>query len=501
MRIKRWSCIFSGVLLVYIIACYYFWRIQISLDDSTIKQIARAAHGIDSDTDTSNAVTVILREFEDFENDIKDTVAHTMQVLPKSKIIVAADKLPYPPLHLPRSETIELINFNPLPNTNPSSMDAEAHVETPYVLLLPDGVRVGHASAVREMMLVANKMRKNSIVVASVLGEEMPCYKTNVSLRYWSVQNTQPDLVSLCNMFQGSVVLLVPSTLLFSMSYPLSRPFPYALFLQAGLKSVSIHFIESVKFQRGKKLFANAHLQWKQKTYHLQRLVALYRTFGVKKVVQANGEVEWHGCNKHTARCFGSVVDDMPDYLHSGRYTPPCCMEALRKTGRHVLASFLQSGVRHWLEGGSLLGAARSEDIIPWDYDIDIGIYQDDIAKSVPLTKAKTQPYVDEKGFMWEKAHEGDFFRVQYSKNNHMHVDVFPFTSRAGTMTKKHWFKTHPQDREFPEHFLHPLTTINFIGVKASAPNNIRDFLELKFGEGAIEQQKYPSVLQNVTLL
>jgi hypothetical protein len=59
-------------------------------------------------------------------------------------------------------------------------------------------------------------------------------------------------------------------------------------------------------------------------------------------------------------------------------------------------------------------------------------------------------------------------------------------------MTKDTWFATHKQDREFPEHFLHPMASIEFIGQKVPAPNNIRDFLEFKFGKGVIENPQYP---------
>jgi fukutin-related protein len=78
----------------------------------------------------------------------------------------------------------------------------------------------------------------------------------------------------------------------------------------------------------------------------------------------------------------------------SGRWTPPCCLEALRKTARHVFAVLEEAGVRYWLEGGSLLGAMRHSDIIPWDYDVDIGMYEDDIARSVWLMRASTKAVV-----------------------------------------------------------------------------------------------------------
>ena len=60
-------------------------------------------------------------------------------------------------------------------------------------------------------------------------------------------------------------------------------------------------------------------------------------------------------------------------------------------------------------------------------------------------------------------------------------------------MTKNTWFATHRQDTEFPEHFLKPLEMIRFGKLNASCPNNIRKFLEFKFGEGVIENPKYPN--------
>jgi len=168
-------------------------------------------------------------------------------------------------------------------------------------------------------------------------------------------------------------------------------------------------------------------------------------------------------------------------------------MAALRKTTRYVLQSLQAAGVRHWLEGGSLLGAVRSHDIIPWDYDVDLGLFRDDIAKSPLLREAQQKGrVVTDDGYVWEKAQEGDFFRVQYSQSNHMHVDLFPFYERGGIMTKDTWFESHKQDTEFPASYLNPLETMEFIGVMASVPNNHRQFLELKFGAGCIEHPQLP---------
>lgn len=223
----------------------------------------------------------------------------------------------------------------------------------------------------------------------------------------------------------------------------------------------------------------------------------MYKRFGIKKVELSSGGEEWYGCSKNTKRCFGTIIDDMPEFLYENRWTPPCCLKNLKETAKYVFKVLDKFKVRYWLEGGSLLGAARHGDIIPWDYDVDIGIYRHEINKCDFLAKAEEMgrsgsKFVDDQGFVWEKSREGEFYRVQFSQFNHMHVDIFPFYERKGIMTKNTWFKTHRQDTEFPAKYLKPLSKIEFIGVQASAPNHIKEFLEYKFGKGVIENPQYP---------
>ena len=130
--------------------------------------------------------------------------------------------------------------------------------------------------------------------------------------------------------------------------------------------------------------------------------------------------------------------------------------------------------------------------------DVDIGIYQHEISKCSYLVEAEKysnagKTFVDDKGYSWDKATEGDFYRIHFSRFNHLHVDIFPFYEKDGIMTKRTWFETHRQDREFPAHYLKPLKTIDFIGIEASAPNSVREFLEFKFGKGVIENPQYPN--------
>lgn len=257
--------------------------------------------------------------------------------------------------------------------------------------------------------------------------------------------------------------------------------------------SFQVKLLRDAEINDGKPLYQSQHLQWKVKQLDLNRQQLMFQQLGFKKVLRETGAIEWYGCNRNSPRCFSTVIDDVPQYLWEGKWTPPCCLAGLRRTAHHVFARLEEFGVRYWLEGGSLLGAMRSGDILPWDYDVDVGIFREDIKRCPWLVQAESHSPVVDEGYVWEKAREGNFFRVQFSHINHLHVDLFPFYSRNGTMTKDTWFPTHKQDREFPEHFLRPLSSIEFLGRQVSAPNNIRDFLELKFGKGAIETPEYPN--------
>lgn len=249
-----------------------------------------------------------------------------------------------------------------------------------------------------------------------------------------------------------------------------------------------MRILKNVWFPEG-KILKSHHVQ--QKLKHIDQLKILYTTFKIKQVVRETGTTEWYGCNKDTPRCFGPIIEQMPSYLFENKWTPPCCLSNLRKTAKHVFNNLDEAGIRYWLESGSLLGAMRSGDILPWDYDVDIGFNRDDLLRSPWLKKAEDRPVVDLQGFVWEKATEGNFYRVYYSKINKIYVNLFPFYQKNGTMIKDSWFTRH-KNMEFPDNFLHPMSSIEFIGRQVPCANNIRDFLELKFGKGAIETPQYP---------
>ncbi|XP_068440281.1 ribitol 5-phosphate transferase FKRP [Clinocottus analis] len=521
MRISLCQGLLSGAIILNLLILYYVSRAQQQMMDKR-KELGRGTRraalpasglggglgapvggggepGVVGGEGHSRGprVTVLLREFENFENYVGDVANSFLRQRPELPFLAVADTSPYPPLVLP--EGARLLVLSPSPDQPPQAHRPELHVQTEFVLLVPDGVELEQPRAIERLIreLEGEGGGPVRLVAAPVLARSaVQCLHLRVNLREWTATYSTAasgSSGSVCSALQGDAVVLIRTEDLFNLSVPVGRPLFSSLFVQTALRGWKVKLLESPCFAANHRpLFSSAHNQWKADTRLKEATGKLMRSFGLKRLLLADGKEQWFGCGKETPRCFGTVQDDTPDYLYLDRWTPPCCLRALRETTKYVINILETSGVRYWLEGGTLLGAVRHQDIIPWDYDVDLGIYLEDIPNCDHLKNLDSGSLVDANGYVWERAVEGDFYRVQYSEANHLHVDLWPFYPRNGVMTKDTWTE-HKQDVEFPEHFLQPLVPMSFAGVTAYSPNNHRGFLELKFGEGVIENPQYPN--------
>lgn len=440
------------------------------------------------------SLTVIFQEFNPEDNDISMSLTNIAGKFPEVNVLVISQKLPYPSFTLPRLANIEVLV---LENDSGKLLNISNDIKTDFVMFLPDGAFIDDHFLPAFINLMGRFYGQTTQIYAVPLKlSGLSCYLIDFSFQTWTLKigNALPS-TKMCDFVYGPHGILLHSSHLSQISNPFLPATFMSLYIQFSIVKIKAVILDELYIRMKETSVKIPQQIWRQKQFNQARLTDLYKNLGIKHVIRANGPEEWYGCRKDSLRCFGTVENDMPEYLHQGRWTPPCCLKHLRETARHVFNILDSCKVRYWLEGGSLLGAARNQDIIPWDYDIDVGIYKEDILKCDPLLTLSKGSFVDEDGFLWEKAIEGDFFRVQYSESNHLHVDIFPFYSRDGIMTKDTWFKSHRQDTEFPEHYLNPLTKIKFAGMEVSAPNRIREFLEYKFGKGVIENPKYPNAV------
>jgi phosphorylcholine metabolism protein LicD len=98
-----------------------------------------------------------------------------------------------------------------------------------------------------------------------------------------------------------------------------------------------------------------------------------------------------------------------------------------------------QYGIAHWLAFGTSLGAYRDNQFIPYDKDIDIGFFYEDIDKVVEIIE---QEYVPKFGFMFLR-HKKDVISIS---RDMIYIDFMFFWSESDNNYRCHTF-TIPHDQ------------------------------------------------------
>jgi hypothetical protein len=147
-------------------------------------------------------------------------------------------------------------------------------------------------------------------------------------------------------------------------------------------------------------------------------------------------------------------------------------------TFRHVVDEFEAVGIRYWLDNYALKNAIETSAISMDAYEIDLSFYIDDIQRSNALKMAQSKPFSDAEGYHWLKATDGHYFRVQYSKVNQISINLLPFNI-SGDVIKPNGFYGW-KAKTFSVEFLHPMSTVLFVGKPIMCPNNVLEYLEFK---------------------
>lgn len=151
-----------------------------------------------------------------------------------------------------------------------------------------------------------------------------------------------------------------------------------------------------------------------------------------------------------------------------------------------------REGIVHWIDYGSLLGAVRDGRLIPWDSDVDLGFLARDLDRLVAL-----------RGEIEARGHELDLsdpsvVRVNFSRRNRQHVDLYPWHLDAGGMLRStpdvcDWPGSGGL-KDFPASFIDAMEEVTIEGRPFPAPSPVEPFIvDHRYGPSFRVPQRPPT--------
>ena len=158
-----------------------------------------------------------------------------------------------------------------------------------------------------------------------------------------------------------------------------------------------------------------------------------------------------------------------------------------------------EKGFKYWLEAGTLLGIMRDGDLIPWDYDADLGIPADSADDIMKLRLDFLPNYLIKRRKIHSNWLPGDMRVIKVKtpwekiRQINFHVDLFCVYP---VKNKYRWVDSDAL-KHVDRKYYDTLSTIEWEGRTINIPNHAEEYLSLRYGNWQVPERNYNAGLHD----
>lgn len=202
--------------------------------------------------------------------------------------------------------------------------------------------------------------------------------------------------------------------------------------------------------------------------------------------IQSSDIVQWWSENKEERVKLLTEIGIHAYFISEMRQ---CCIDSMNQMLIDAATIFSKNNLHYWLDYGGLLGIVRSGELIRYDKDLDIGIFEEDIDKYNSLESQ----FVD-KGYRFSKIDrnkllsEDDFvprIHLGVDKKHCSNIcacDIFVWQNIRKKEPRKSVMINDTQFCYCDSHYFENTELIDWKGIKLSVPGQTEQYVAMRYG-------------------
>lgn len=255
MRIRVAKLITVFVIILNIIAVCFIWKLLSVHNKPKVTQLPNKPEvevglvlhkKIPHHELNQKDITIIIRGFEYFENDIPDTVKSILTLYHNISILVISDTPLYPPINLNNSYSYKNVKFVYLKASLTNSFKERTpllQVEGKYVFIVPDSSRFNSKKIIEKLVNISHNNPNKILAIPYKNVKTTKCLRIQLDIREWFIRYDEYPKSSECDFIKGKHAIFIHSQLLFQWAEPFMLPFPDAFYIQAVARNVKVRIV------------------------------------------------------------------------------------------------------------------------------------------------------------------------------------------------------------------------------------------------------------------